>query len=117
MVSLLLDNAVKYGKSYVRISARKTVTKLKRIIVLEFRNDAENVEQGNLDKYFARFFRSDGARASGIEGSGIGLSIVQEIAELHKGKVSARGEGNDFVVTITFDKFSFGHVKKETENE
>ena len=117
MVSLLLDNAVKYGKSYVRISARKTVTKLKRIIVLEFRNDAENVEQGNLDKYFARFFRSDGARASGIEGSGIGLSIVQEIAELHKGKVSARGEGNDFVVTITFDKFSFGHVKKESENE
>ena len=117
MVSLLLDNAVKYGKSYVKISARKTITKLKRIIVLEFRNDAENVEQGNLDKYFARFFRSDGARASGIEGSGIGLSIVQEIAELHKGKVSARGEGNDFVVTITFDKFSFGHVKKERENE
>ena len=117
MVSLLLDNAVKYGKSYVKISARKTITKLKRIIALEFRNDAENVEQGNLDKYFARFFRSDGARASGIEGSGIGLSIVQEIAELHKGKVSARGEGNDFVVTITFDKFSFGHVKKERENE
>lgn len=117
MVSLLLDNAVKYGKSYVRISARKTVTKLKRIIVLEFRNDAENVEQGNLDKYFARFFRSDGARASGIEGSGIGLSIVKEIAELHKGEVSARGVGNDFVVTITFDKFSFGHVKKESENE
>lgn len=117
MVSLLLDNAVKYGKSYVRISAKKAVTKLKRIIVLEFRNDAENVEQGNLDKYFARFFRSDGARASGIEGSGIGLSIVKEIAELHKGKVSARGEGNDFVVTITFDKFSFGHIKKDSDNE
>lgn len=115
MVALLLDNAMKYGKSYVKVSARKTVTKLKREIVIEFRNDAESVEQGNLEKYFDRFYRSDGARASGIEGSGIGLSIVREIAELHKGKVSARGEGNEFIVTISFDKFSFGRKKCESK--
>ncbi len=112
MTALLLDNAMKYGKSYVKVSARRTVTRLKREIVIEFRNDTESVEQGNLDKYLNRFFRSEGARASGIEGSGIGLSIVKEIAELHKGKVSDRGEDSEFVVYISFDKFAFGRKSK-----
>ena len=86
-------------------------------ICIKVADNGIGIQEDKLPHIFDRFYRTDSSRNSSKGGSGIGLSIVQEIAELHKGKVSARGEGNDFVVTITFDKFSFGHVKKERENE
>ena len=41
------------------------------------------------DKIFSRFYRSDEARASNIEGSGIGLSILSEIISSYNGQVKA----------------------------
>ncbi len=98
MLSLILDNAVKYGKNNIVISLKRN----KKDINLQIKNDTESVEQGNLDKYFDRFFRSDETRASGVEGSGIGLSIVKEIVGLHKGRITATGRGNEFIIDISF---------------
>ena len=62
------------------------------------------------EKIFIPFFTTKS------EGSGIGLSIVREIAELHKGTVAARGEGDKFIVTISFEKSVFaGKTKNNTK--
>lgn len=97
MLSLMLDNCIKYGISTINFNMKK----IKKNIYIELRNDAENIADGSLGKCFERFYRSDDTRASGIDGSGIGLSIVKEIVVLHKGKITAKGENGDFVINIT----------------
>ncbi len=91
LFSILLDNAVKYSKSYLNIKANKLNNK----ILISLSNDGIKIDEGNLDRCFERFYRFDETRASSIEGSGIGLSIAKEIVSLHKGEIHAIGHLNN----------------------
>ncbi|MBB1094046.1 response regulator [Rhodopseudomonas palustris] len=54
---------------------------------------------------FERFRRVEGARGRSIEGSGIGLALVQELVKLHSGSLSVEselGRGSAFRVTLPF---------------
>ena len=90
LISIVLDNAYKYAKTFIRIELLKNEQYTFRII-----NDATKVEEKDLSQCFERFFRFDSTRAEGIEGSGIGLSIAKEIVDLHKGKIFATGLANN----------------------
>ena len=97
LFSIILDNALKYSKTFLNVKAYKSGKKT----IISFINDASKIEIGNLDKCFERFYRFDESRASMIEGSGIGLSIAKEIIELHKGDIHAIGhENNQFEIKI-----------------
>ncbi len=98
LISIILDNALKYSLSRAQVEVKKQG---ERIIFLE-RNDALNFENGIHDEVFGRFFRSDDARGSEIEGTGIGLSIAKEIATMHKAKIMSYGEEGDFVIKVEF---------------
>jgi signal transduction histidine kinase len=57
----------------------------------------------DLRKLGTKFFRTSNAEKSGIAGTGIGLSIVQEIVRHHGGKLevrSAEGAGSCFTMVI-----------------
>ena len=96
LVSIILENSYKYSVSKANISLKKDNDK----IVIETINDADSVKDGDINEVFERFYRSDEARASNIEGSGIGLSMAKEIVDIHKGKIKARGENNNFILRI-----------------
>lgn len=86
LVSILMDNAVKYcdpgGKVTVRLFRD-------RQIKLQIINDFADMAGCELGKVFERFYRADRARTS--EGSyGLGLSIAKSIVELHKGEIQAK---------------------------
>ena len=86
LVSILMDNAVKYcdekGKIAVRFTADKTVR-------LQITNDYKGPEGFDPEKVFERFYRADKARTP--DGSyGLGLSIAKSITELHKGEIRAK---------------------------
>jgi len=52
---------------------------------------------------FERFYKADKARTHATEGSGLGLSIVKKIIDLHKGTIdfeSKLGEGTTFVISL-----------------
>ena len=68
-----------------------------RVVVI-CENDASNIQEGSLDRVFERFYRSDEARSSGIEGSGIGLAIAKEIIVIHKGRIFAYGKQGHFQI-------------------
>lgn len=86
LVSILMDNAVKYcdekGKIAVRLTADKSVC-------LQITNDYAGPGDFDSEKVFERFYRGDKARTP--DGSfGLGLSIAKSIAELHRGSIRAK---------------------------
>ena len=87
LVSVLLDNAVKYAlpDSPIEFSLEKA----KRGVVLRSSNACEDVAPADAQKLFDRFYRADPSRSSG-SGFGIGLSIARSIAEGHHGSIRAR---------------------------
>lgn len=85
VISVLLDNAVKYCDSGGTIGLSLV---LKRHPVICVENSYENVDSLELDRLFDRFYRADKSRT--FTGSfGIGLSIAKAIAEKHRGEISA----------------------------
>ena len=87
LCSILIDNAVKYASegAPVKISLKKD----KKGAVITCENEAENVDAGELDKLFDRFYRSDKSRNTKTGGFGIGLSIARSICESHRGDIKA----------------------------
>jgi signal transduction histidine kinase len=57
------------------------------------RDDGAGIAADDLDRIFDRFYRGRGRRRS--DGSGLGLSIVQAIAEGHGGRVEVISRPND----------------------
>ena len=86
LVSILLDNAVKYALPASPIEF--SLEKAKRGVVLRSSNACEDVAPENAQKLFDRFYRADQSRSSG-SGFGIGLSIARSIVEGHHGSIRA----------------------------
>ena len=86
LVSILLDNAVKYAADGSPISL--SLEKARRGVVLRASNGCDTQDGLDTGKLFDRFYRADTARSSG-NGFGIGLSIARSIAEGHKGGIRA----------------------------
>ncbi|CCE01462.1 putative sensor histidine kinase with multiple PAS and a response regulator receiver domain (modular protein) [Bradyrhizobium sp. STM 3809] len=70
---------------------------------LRVRDTGTGIPPRELPHLFERFRRIDGARGRSIEGSGIGLALVQELVKLHGGEITAEsefGRGSTFTVRI-----------------
>lgn len=101
LVSILLDNAMKYSPDggSITLSLRKTG----RQTLLSVTNTALNMEKGSQDRLFDRFFRADASRNSETGGFGLGLAIAKAIVESHKGKIHAwSDDGRSLTVEATF---------------
>jgi signal transduction histidine kinase len=90
LMSILLDNAVKYSDEHgaILVSLRKNEKKIE----LTVKNTVASIEQGKLDMLFERFYRQDSSRNSETGGYGIGLSVAKAIVTAHKGKIGAKSE-------------------------
>jgi len=100
LVSLLVDNAVKYSAGAGNIVV--TLYQKGKKIEIKVANDARELPVGNLDVLFERFYRMDASRNSATGGSGIGLSAAKVIVQAHKGKIEARSsEGESFAIFVT----------------
>lgn len=95
LVSIILDNAIKYSNTYVNINLYNNG----KNIIFETINDCYQIDDGSHNEVFERFYRSDNIRSK-TEGSGIGLSIAKEIVDLHKGKILANSINNNFKIEV-----------------
>lgn len=88
IISNILDNSLKYktsdtGKCEISVSKENDLAKI------EFSDNGPGVDEGNLDKLFDVFYRTDKARSDTGNGSGIGLAFVKKAAEEMGGGVKA----------------------------
>ncbi|NQD53159.1 HAMP domain-containing histidine kinase, partial [Bacillus altitudinis] len=101
LLTILIDNAVKYSAEPVDVNCGRSGEKPFISVV----DKGIGIKEEDLPKIFDRFFRVDEARNSETGGTGLGLSIAKQIAEEHGAelKVDSRiGEGT--VMTILFQK-------------
>ncbi len=88
----LIDNSIKYTleeNGEIRFSLRKTGTGVEMILS----NTAERIPQKELEQVFNQFYRVEKSRSTALGGSGLGLTIVKRIVELHHGSIFMESEG------------------------
>jgi PAS domain S-box-containing protein len=102
----LLSNAFKFtleGEILVRLLPSPDGRNARLIV----RDTGIGIPHDQLPLLFARFHRVEGAQGRSIEGSGIGLALVQELLRLHGGSIgveSQQGAGTAFTVELPFGK-------------
>jgi heavy metal sensor kinase len=93
----LLDNAIKYNHDggQVSVSGETAAHDCCRITISD---TGAGISEEQKSKIFERFYRADVARSRSIEtltsGAGLGLSIAQWIAEIHRGKIELVSSGD-----------------------
>ena len=107
LLSILLDNAVKYCDPEGTI--RLTLRQRGRNVCLTVSNPCAGLDPSQLPRYFDRFYRADSSRARATGGYGIGLSTAKAIVTRHRGRISNRcAQG-----VITFTVLLPAALKKE----
>ncbi|MFD0539694.1 sensor histidine kinase [Actinomadura luteofluorescens] len=98
LLTNLLDNAERHAESRVDI----TVSREGDTAVLEVVDDGAGVPERDRDLVFQRFARLEDSRARDPGGTGLGLPIAREIAELHGGRLTIEDSerGARFVLRI-----------------
>lgn len=99
----LVDNGIKYGRQggWLRIALQAK----DGFAVLRVQDNGEGIRPEHLPHVFDRFYRADSSRSSG--GFGLGLALVERIAHLHGGSVSAEselGSGSTFRLILPLAK-------------
>ncbi len=100
----VIDNAIKYthvnGTVRVSLSTKANQTKI------EISDTGVGISEEDLPFVFNRFFRVDKARSSDVVGSGLGLSIVRWIIEVHRGDIRVKSElgvGSTFTIVLPYE--------------
>jgi PAS domain S-box-containing protein len=108
----LISNAFKFTfEGEIAITAKPSSDGHRAEITV--RDTGTGIPTEELSHLFERFHRVEGARGRSIEGSGIGLALVQELVKLHGGTIrvtSEVGQGSAFTVAIPFGT---GHLPKD----
>lgn len=99
----LLSNAIKFTKQdgEITISAQPVVQK--RAFEFRVKDTGVGIKEEDKDKLFNVDSKFTTPGTSGEKGSGLGLSLVQEIVQKHGGEISVEskfGKGTEFIFTI-----------------
>ena len=86
----LIDNAVKYNQEGGKI--RLDVSAKNRGVYMSLFNTGAGIPAMDLDRVFVQFYRVEKSRSTAYGGSGLGLSIVKRIIELHGGRIDIESQ-------------------------
>lgn len=95
----LLSNAIKYTKDKPKITVYLDVRD--QWLNIQVKDNGIGIPYNELPRIFERYFRA--STASGIPGTGIGLSLVKDLVELYQGKLEVNsdiGRGTEFLVSL-----------------
>lgn len=98
----ILSNAVKYGKDDGSIEVYISQSNSSNISI-SIKDNGIGIPDEMKDKVFDRFLKVDTSLSRKTEGSGIGLSLVKQLVELHQGTINFNSKinsGTEFIITF-----------------
>ena len=101
MLSVLIDNAIKYSDENGDIKVSVCKTRFKNVIAVY--NTCDYDVPPDTDRLFDRFYRPDESRSTSTGGNGIGMAIAKAVVEAHGGTITAHcpsGKSMDIRVLI-----------------
>ncbi|WP_194975145.1 hybrid sensor histidine kinase/response regulator transcription factor [Aquiflexum lacus] len=105
IVGNLLQNAIKYGKSGTEVLVRSKIQENQLHLTIS-NHSMVKYSKEEISHLFDKFYKPD----TKIEGFGIGLPLVKDLVELHKGKINLCLEDKDYFevnIIIPVEKYSF----------
>ena len=87
-LSNIIGNAIKYNNMDGIVEI--TVDEDKDNIIINVCDNGIGIPEEEIDKIFTDFFRASNIKHSGLEGSGLGMSVVKQIVERHKGTINVQ---------------------------
>jgi signal transduction histidine kinase len=100
-ITNLIDNAIKYSGDSRKVVVGASADEQSVVIVV--RDFGVGIKKEDIDKVFERFFRGGDELTRTVKGSGLGLTLVKEIVEAHRGKIiveSEPGKGSVFSILL-----------------
>ena len=99
LIRIFVDNSLRYTGGEKKASYFVVSENSKGKIEIRFSNTIDKSDQVDVKQIMERFYRSPSNKK---EGSGIGLSIAQEIINLHKGKIAVSKNDSTIAFSIVF---------------
>ncbi len=106
----IISNAIKFSPlgETVSIEVKQTINKFKDSIVrIIIKDNGPGFSKDDMLKIFGTFQRLSAQPTGGEPSSGLGLSIVKKLVELHNGKISVEsifGKGSKFIIDLPLTK-------------
>jgi signal transduction histidine kinase/DNA-binding response OmpR family regulator/ligand-binding sensor domain-containing protein len=112
----LVSNALKFSNpgGHIYLSADEFHSVGIRYVNLTVKDEGIGIPEEEVNKIFDRFYKAGNSGKRNIQGTGIGLSIVREMVEIHHGTVkvlSAPQKGTTFRVMIPADNESYSETE------
>lgn len=101
----LIHNAIKFTPEKGEIGV--SLENGEKEVMIRISDTGAGISEEDRMHIFERFYKADKARDRALGGSGLGLSLVKKIVELHDGTVtveSRAGSGSVFTVTLPLKK-------------
>lgn len=97
----LCDNAVKYNVEggNVKINISETMDN----VIISIQDTGIGIPQGDQERVFERFYRSDKSHSRETGGTGLGLSIVKHAVAYHNGDITVKseeGKGTEIILSL-----------------
>ncbi len=114
----LLSNAVKFTPAGKEVGLNITKSSSTESVIFEVWDKGIGITETDMKSLFRPFVQLDSALSREYEGSGLGLSLVAKLVELHGGSIemeSAVGEGSSFKVALPAISPEFEEYDEQAE--
>ncbi len=105
----IVSNAVKYtnigGNIFIRVREKSCSIKDHATYEFSIKDNGIGMSKEFMDTIFEAFTRERSSTVSGIQGTGLGMSITKNIVDMMNGTISVEselGKGSEFIVTLDF---------------
>lgn len=83
----LVDNAIKYGFEGTEIIVKASFNEHTKKVMISVTNQGQGIPDEAKKNIFEPFYRVEGVRNQGIQGAGLGLSVVHSVIKSHNGEL------------------------------